>query len=105
MISRRDCFVTSGIAVFGTSAETAEDSCSPRRPGIRGVSLWGKELRKNYDDVVEFVGLCDINPGRLEFAKGCIGVDCPTFSSFDGMLEATKPDRVIVTTVDSTHSA
>ena len=107
MISRRDFLVTSGIAVLGRQPKPPPKPLKTRvalvGTGIRGVSLWGKELRKNYDDVVEFVGLCDINPGRLEFAKGYIGVDCPTFSNFDGMLEATKPDRVIVTTVDSTH--
>jgi predicted dehydrogenase len=49
------------------------------------------------------VGLCDINPGRCAFAKSYIGVDCPTFVDFDAMLQETKPDKVIVTTVDSTH--
>ena len=71
--------------------------------GIRGVSLWGRTLKRDYDDVVDIVGLCDINPGRLEFAKRQIGVDCPTFTNFAGMLEATTPDRVIGTTVDTTH--
>ena len=32
--------------------------------GIRGVSLWGKTIAENYADVVEFVGLCDINPSK-----------------------------------------
>ncbi len=103
MISRRDFLVTSGVAVLGRQPKPAKTRVALVGTGVRGVSLWGKELHENYDDVVEFVGLCDINPGRLEFAKGYIGVDCPTFSNFDGMLEATKPDRVIVTTVDSTH--
>ena len=42
-------------------------------------------------------------PGRLTFAKSFIGVDCPTFADFGRMLEETTPDRVIVTTMDSTH--
>jgi predicted dehydrogenase len=72
--------------------------------GVRGTKFWGKFVRENYADTAEFVGLCDINPGRLEFARNFIGVsDCPTFASFDEMLAVTKPDLVMVTTVDNTH--
>lgn len=71
--------------------------------GIRGISFWGKRLVENYSDLLEFVGLSDINPGRLEFGKQYIGTDCPTFIDFDEMLKKTKPDLVIVTTKDSTH--
>ncbi|WP_157207683.1 Gfo/Idh/MocA family oxidoreductase [Mariniflexile maritimum] len=71
--------------------------------GIRGTSFWGKRLVDAYSDILEFVGLSDINPGRLEYAKKYIGVDCPTFIDFDKMLKTTKPDLIIVTTVDATH--
>ncbi|MBT8038625.1 MAG: Gfo/Idh/MocA family oxidoreductase [Gammaproteobacteria bacterium] len=72
--------------------------------GIRGCKFWGKFVRENYSDVAEFVGLCDINPGRLEFARSYIGAtDCPTFYNFDEMLAVAKPDLVMVTTVDNTH--
>ncbi|MBT29887.1 MAG: 4,5-dihydroxyphthalate dehydrogenase [Thalassobius sp.] len=71
--------------------------------GIRGVSFWGKRLVDNYSDILEFVGLCDINPGRLEFGKKHIGANCPTFTNFDEMLDKTKPELVIVTTKDATH--
>lgn len=71
--------------------------------GIRGTSFWGKRLVDEYSDILEFVGLSDINPGRLEYAKKYIGVDCPTFIDFDAMLKEVKPDLVIVTTVDANH--
>ena len=71
--------------------------------GIRGISFWGKRLLENYSDILEFVGLCDINPGRLAFGKKYIGASCPTFSNFEKMVKETKPDLVIVTTKDSTH--
>lgn len=71
--------------------------------GIRGTSFWGKRLVDAYSDILEFVGLSDINPGRLEYAKKYIGVNCPTFIDFDKMLKTTKPDLIIVTTVDATH--
>ncbi len=71
--------------------------------GIRGTSFWGQRLVEQYNDLLEFVGLCDINPGRLEYAKRYMGVDCPVFMDFEKMVDQTKPDLVIVTTVDSTH--
>ncbi len=71
--------------------------------GIRGVNFWGKNLQEQYSDVLTFAALCDINPGRLEFARKHIGGDCPVFTDFDRMLEEVKPDLLIVTTVDSTH--
>lgn len=71
--------------------------------GIRGTSFWGKRLVDEYSDILEFVGLCDNNPGRLDFAKKFIGVKCPTFADYDTMLKQTKPDLIIVTTIDATH--
>jgi predicted dehydrogenase len=71
--------------------------------GIRGTSMWGRDLVRDYADVVQFVGLADVNPGRLAYAKQYMGVDCPTFTDLDRMLGETRPDRLIVTTKDSTH--
>lgn len=71
--------------------------------GSRGNSFYGKFLKEEYSDVVEFVGLSDINKGRLEFSKKYIGVDCPTFIDFDEMLDKVEIDLLMVTTVDSTH--
>jgi predicted dehydrogenase len=45
--------------------------------GVRGVNMWGRPLVERYSDVLEFVGLCDVNPLRLEAARKAIGVDCP----------------------------
>ncbi len=71
--------------------------------GVRGVSFWGKRLVDNYSEILEFVGLCDINPGRLEMAKNFMKVNCPTFVNFEEMIKTTKPDLIMVTTTDSTH--
>ena len=74
--------------------------------GIRGSGMWGKRLVEKYSDVVEFVGLCDRNRKRMEFVKGYLGVDCPMFSDteFDTMIEKTKPDTVMVVTMDCYHA-
>ncbi|WP_422081110.1 Gfo/Idh/MocA family oxidoreductase [Ulvibacterium sp.] len=71
--------------------------------GIRGITFWGKRLMDEYSDILEFVGLSDINSSRLEYGKGYIGVSCPTFTDFGKMVSSTRPDLVIVTTKDSTH--
>lgn len=71
--------------------------------GHRGSGFWAKDLLKNFGDYAEFVGLSDINPGRLEYAKKSLGIKCPTFVNYDEMLKSVKADYIIVTTVDATH--
>lgn len=71
--------------------------------GSRGIDMWGRSVVQSYPDYVEFVGLCDINPGRVALAKEIIQVSCPTFTDFEKMMKDTKPELLIVTTVDSTH--
>ena len=58
----------------------------------------------------ELVGICDTNIGRLEFWNDTIEKDykhakVPTYLApdFDKMIAETKPDVVIVTTVDAYH--
>jgi len=115
-IKRRDFLGKSGAAVAGsvllnpinsiaskTVSQTKKKKLALVGTGIRGSSFWGKRIVQQYGDITEFVGLCDINPGRVEFAKGYIGVACPTYTDFDKMMSETKPDMLIVTTVDATH--
>ena len=71
--------------------------------GHRGSGFWGKDLLKNFNQQVEFVGLCDINPGRLAYVQKTFGAAVPSFTDFELMVKTTKPDYVIVTTVDATH--
>lgn len=73
--------------------------------GVRGSSTWGKDLVDSYSETVEMVGLCDSNYKRLEAAKKRIGTDAKTYEAkdFDLMIKETKPDSVIVTTIDSKH--
>ncbi len=112
-MKRRDFISTTAGAAIGASILTnpvnaAVSKAAKRKlalvgTGIRGTSFWGKNIVENYGDITEFVGLCDINPGRLELAKEYMGVNCPVYSDFEKMIAETKPDLVIVTTVDATH--
>lgn len=71
--------------------------------GVRGIGMWGNSVIRAYPEHVEFVGLCDHNPGRLAVAKEMIGADCPTFTDFEQMMRETKPEVLIVTTDDDMH--
>ncbi|MDB5192745.1 MAG: 4,5-dihydroxyphthalate dehydrogenase [Segetibacter sp.] len=71
--------------------------------GHRGLGMWGTPVIKEFSNLIEFVGLCDINPGRVETGKAMLKLDCPTYTDLDKMLKETKPDILIVTTVDGTH--
>ncbi len=114
-ITRKDFLKTTTGAVAGTMLASPAAAFANRPPGaakkrialvgtgIRGITFWGKTVRERYGDITEFVGLCDINPGRLEYGKSHIGADCPTFTDFDEMMDSAKPDMLIVTTVDATH--
>ncbi len=112
-MKRRDFLTTSAGAAVGASVlsnpvSAAVSKAGKRKlalvgTGVRGISFWGKRIVENYGDITEFVGLCDINPGRLNLAQEYMGVKCPVFTDFDKMVEETKPDLVIVTTMDSTH--
>lgn len=110
--NRRQFIATTGIAAGAIMAAPSQSLAGmgfrKKRialvgTGIRGTSFWGRRLAENYADILKFVGLCDINPGRLEYGKKYIGVDCPTFTDFTEMMKTVKPDLLIVTTVDSTH--
>ncbi len=111
-LNRRDFVRTAGAAAAGSVllGGSALASAQARRrryaivgTGHRATGMWGADLAKNYSDVLEFVGLADTNPKRMAAAKEMMGVSCPTFTSFDEMYERTRPDLLMVTTVDSTH--
>jgi predicted dehydrogenase len=72
--------------------------------GVRGLGTWGRPVKERFSDVVDIVGLCDLNRKRLDAARTLLGADCPTFTSFDEMCAQAKPDLLMVTTVDAFHS-
>jgi predicted dehydrogenase len=93
-------FVASGL----TTAAPARRRYAIVGTGERACYMWGTDLVQRYGDVVQFAGLCDVNPKRVLAAKTLIGADCPTFTNFDEMCDRVKPEVLIVTTVDAFHS-
>ncbi len=141
-VSRRDFLKSSSasLAALGALGLTASAPASAAKPaartrlaivgtGARGIGMWGAPVVRDYGDYIEMVGLCDINPKRVEVARSLIGSnisdmdgmirvekpakgsaagtasrDIPTFTDFDEMVRTVKPERVVVTTVDSIHA-
>ena len=111
-MKRRDFLLTSGTLTAG-SLFTGSLSAMGRKnkkkkvalvgTGIRGISMWGRKLVDEYSNYLEFVALCDVNPGRLNYAQEYMGIKVPVYTDFDKMVRKEKIDSLIVTTVDSTH--
>ncbi|MCU0338242.1 MAG: Gfo/Idh/MocA family oxidoreductase [Spirosomaceae bacterium] len=111
-MNRRDFIQQSALATglllpsvegFSQTSNTAKRRVAMVGTGSRGTGMWGRSVAKRYAEQVEFVGLCDINPGRVETVKKYMEVSCPTFTDFEKMMRETKPETLIVTTVDATH--
>jgi predicted dehydrogenase len=100
------------IAAAGAALAAAPDRLAAQKPkmrlalvgtGMRGTLTWGIPVAKGYGDIVEFVGLCDINSKRVKVAQEMIGTSAPVFTDFDLMVKQTKPDTVMVTTPCGSH--
>ena len=118
-ISRREFMKTSAAVGVGTMisskslANVIMDNHDKKRYVIVGTGgrsrMYQDALQKNYKQYCDLVGLCDVNQGRLELAqkrsqKNEAQVP-PVYDAkdFDKMIADTKPDVVIVTTVDGFH--
>lgn len=109
---RRTFIQNTGVTIAGTliadSLIAASSSGVKKRVAIVGTGhraegMWGKLVLSEFSDIIEFVGLCDINPGRVETVKQMLQLTCPTYTDFDKMMKDTKPEILIVTTVDGNH--
>ena len=77
--------------------------------GGRGLSFVDSVAGRFKDDC-ELVGICDTNPARMEYYNrhvvdelGGRPVEAFAAEDFDDMVRRTRPDTVIVTTVDAFH--
>jgi predicted dehydrogenase len=121
IMNRRSFIATSAVAAVGTVLSTVPLLSSVKKKeeeksniskkvrialvgtGSRGTGMWGKDVLESYGDRVEYVGLCDINPGRVEAAKKYMGATCKTYTDFELMMKETTPEILIVTTKDGIH--
>ncbi|MGH2558510.1 MAG: dihydrodipicolinate synthase family protein [Thermomicrobiales bacterium] len=68
----------------------------------RALSMFAKPMIERYRDQARFVGIYDVNSVRSKVvSEQCGGI--PVFDDFDEMLRRSRPDAVIVATVDRYH--
>src|SRR5690349_8810483 len=98
-ISRRD-FIATGAAIAGTAmlnplsamqkvgagTAAAKMRIAIVGTGHRSLNMWSKDVAETYPDKVEYVGLCDVNPGRAEYFKKATGFTCNTYTDFEKMV-------------------
>jgi predicted dehydrogenase len=118
-ITRRDFTATTVAAGMGVVLASARRGWSAtgagqkKRYAIVGVGgrsgMYQTAINKTYAEHCELVGCCDVNLGRLRLAqqnaREAGRPEPPIFEAkdFDRMLAETRPDIVIVTTVDGFH--
>ena len=111
-VAKASLAATAGILTSG-SASIASAAGRRKRYAIVGVGhrsqMYQEAIHKTYAEHAELVACCDTNPGRLGLAvataKQAGRPEPKTYAAteFDQMLAETKPEVVIVTTVDATH--
>ena len=101
--------LTSPLASAQTGAVPASRR---RRYAIVGTGsrhqMYHEAILRQYPEFSELVGLCDLNAGRVELSResaAAAGARVPGYAAadFEKMIGETRPDAVIVTTVDGTH--
>lgn len=72
--------------------------------------MYYEALASTYRDTGEIVGFCDLSATRMGYANGILRdkygygkVPEYNFCDFDKMIDETRPDTVIVTSIDRTH--
>lgn len=69
----------------------------------RGLEMYAKPIQQEYSDVAQIIGVYDPNDKRAKVMKEESGGSFPVYDSFEKMIKDSKPDAVIVTTVDCYH--
>ncbi|MES2151950.1 MAG: Gfo/Idh/MocA family oxidoreductase [Pseudomonadota bacterium] len=112
MLDRRTVLKAAGAASLSL-ATGAYGATARKRYAVVGVGsrarLYINAITGKYRDGHEIVAVCDSNAGRLALSARKIsetGASQPrpyAAADFDRMLRETKPEFVIVTTIDATH--
>lgn len=71
--------------------------------GSRGTAAYLKPMHDELSDCTKLVAVCDTNPLRAKGALEYYNLEAPVYTDFDKLLKETKPDLVVVTSVDATH--
>lgn len=69
----------------------------------RALGMFARPIAEKFNEHACLAGIFDINRVRAEYINKAVGGNVPIYSDFDAMMKETKPDVVIVTTVDRFH--
>ncbi len=69
----------------------------------RATYMFAKPMVETFGESAEVVGVFDTNPLRIDALKELSGAVAPSYTDCDKMLAETKPDAVIITTMDRYH--
>ncbi|MBQ9782751.1 MAG: Gfo/Idh/MocA family oxidoreductase, partial [Clostridia bacterium] len=70
---------------------------------VRCRGMFLMNLVEKFADTVEVTGVYDLNRVRAEHFKKIAGDQMTIYDDFEEMLDAEKPDAVLVTTTDKYH--
>jgi predicted dehydrogenase len=117
--TRREFAKVSAGALLAAAVVKPEDAAASaattrKRYAVVGVGsrayLYLDAIQTTHANTAELVAVCDVNAGRLELARaharktGRAEPRAYLAAAFDEMITESKPDTVIVTTVDATHA-
>lgn len=68
----------------------------------RALRMFAKPIVEKFKAYADLVGICDTNKVRAEYiSKKCGKI--PIFSDFEQMIKKTRPEHIIVATIDKFH--
>lgn len=65
--------------------------------------MFVRQLMKQFPDDVKLTGVYDMNRTRCKVFQDMVGPEMTIYDDFETMLDAERPDAVIVTTADHVH--
>jgi predicted dehydrogenase len=104
--------ITAAMASSGEASPATSGAGERKRYALVGTgsrsAMYRDAIEVKYKEHAELVGLCDSNPGRLALAlkqSQSRGSSPKTYApdQFEKMIEETKPQTIIVTSMCSTH--
>lgn len=70
--------------------------------GVRCYSMYIRQIFEKYGEKVKICGLYDKNPARAQAVSAKCG-NPAVFDDFERMIDETRPDIVLVATIDAVH--
>jgi predicted dehydrogenase len=62
-----------------------------------------RALKKDYAETHQLCAVMDIDDGKMRGFNESIGIDLPRYTDFDQMCDETRPDLLLISTVDYFH--